>query len=118
MNNIPVQVLKPRSFPATSPLAVVGKAADLFGVPWRDIIRPNRTKKVAHARFAACWALRQTTRYSYPKLATIFPWKDHTSAVHAIKSANEMIAMCDDYHDKCQALLAFAVKAREIGRGG
>lgn len=102
-------------------LAVIGKAADLWGVSAHDITAPGRNQRVFRPRAAAAWVLRQCEPrqknarykvYSYPRMLQIFPWTDHTTAINAVRRADKLMATEEDYAEKLSELLAFAKELR------
>lgn len=57
------------------------------------------SRKGAHARQEACWKLRDIRRpdgkakLSYPRIAKIMGYKDHTSVIHSVRAYEHRMMM-------------------------
>lgn len=104
-------------------MAVIGTAADLFGVEPSDITGRSKIPRFARPRMAAAWALREADPrkhvmggafkvYSLHRLCNIFGWRDHTTAWHAMRRVPELCAEDAIFRAKAEQLLAYAVATR------
>lgn len=68
--------------------------SDTTGVPIAQILGKCRQKEIATARHLAAYLIRHRLRVSYPAIAEMIGFRDHTSALHAVskihKYANDL----------------------------
>jgi hypothetical protein len=74
---------------------LIERTAHLFDVPPDALIGPGRTQRVAYARFALAWALRQND-WSLQEIGALLK-RDHTTIIHAIEAAEQRAAESPDY---------------------
>lgn len=66
---------------------ILSAAADHFGVRPCDILGPGREKTRIRMRFITAAIVRERLDLSYPELARIFGYNDHTSALNGVRRA-------------------------------
>jgi chromosomal replication initiation ATPase DnaA len=66
---------------------IINAAAKHFGVRPCDILGPGREKTKIRMRFITAAIVREKLEVSYPELARIFGYNDHTSAMNGVKRA-------------------------------
>ncbi|MFT4275562.1 MAG: helix-turn-helix domain-containing protein [Rhodopseudomonas sp.] len=76
---------------------IVFAVADSFGVSVQDMRARRRDGKVYHARAAACLLARELTGRTYPQIGRVLAGRDHTTIIHAVERAREMLASDDDF---------------------
>ncbi len=71
-------------------LSHVARAADMTV---EDLTGPSRRRTYAHARFVVVWLIRQKCPHmSYPAIGRLLGNRDHTTALHADRSAPKAMA--------------------------
>ena len=103
------------------PALVLAAAAEMNGLEVRDLMfqeTQKRVNRVAFPRFGAAWVLRQMepthrkhrsgTVYSYPRIAKIMDWADHTSAIYAVQRAEAMRENDPRFREWTDKVLAYA----------
>lgn len=85
-------------------------AGALRGVPPDMLLSKDRSRHIAHVRFAIMWALREYNPrvFSYPNIAVRLGFEDHTSIMHGYYRA--CARRDNDFHFRqlTDRLLAFA----------
>jgi chromosomal replication initiator protein len=76
---------------------IIFAVADSFGVSVLDMRARRRDGKVYQARAAACLLARELTGRTYPQIGRILAGRDHTTIIHAVELAREMLAADDDF---------------------
>ena len=109
--NLPLPVQARR--PLTS-LDCIKITADLCALPERAIISEARRKDICQARFLAIWLARTLLWLTLPRIAKVFGDRDHTSILHAIRRAEDLIKTDPDFaaiaeHAKHKATTEFTV---------
>ncbi len=66
---------------------IINATAEYFGMRPCDLIGPGRSKTRIKARFIACSLVRERLDVSYPELARMFGYNDHTSAMNGVRRA-------------------------------
>lgn len=66
---------------------IIAVAARHFGVRPCDILGPGREKTRIRMRFITATIVRDRLEVSYPELARIFGYHDHTSAMNGVRRA-------------------------------
>src|SRR5687767_5679094 len=92
-------------------------AADMFGIePW-DITKRGRSRQQFIPRFAVIWVLRQLSPeqgrgtnnpFSYPRLAKMLGYEDHTSVLHGYREAEKYRDKWPKFRRITDELLRFA----------
>lgn len=96
---------------------VLKAACHEFQVPHEALIGPSRDRGLANARFAVALVLREADPFKYttPVIAAVVQRKDHTTILHGIKRARELVATDADYAAKVEALReAFAAAPEKV----
>ena len=93
-----------RMTPPASPREVVACAAWLFGTTPRDILQPSKHQAHVDARWAVMKALsfRGSSRSSIGRLLG----KDHSTVIHGIRRAEQVMAVDYAFADKVATLVA------------
>ena len=59
---------------------------------------PSRARRIAHARFAVAWALRQhDPDCSFATIGALLGGRDHTTILYAIERAEQLACADADY---------------------
>lgn len=68
---------------------LVMAASQITNIPVEELLSRDRRQELAWTRFAIIWALRELKPYvyTYPRLAQILGFKDHTSIIHGYRQA-------------------------------
>lgn len=82
----------------------VENAAKEFGVTVSDIYSDRRGGGLPPARWAVMWAARKGTHYSLPRIGLALN-RDHTTVMHGLSRAAELMASDESYREKCNAVL-------------
>jgi chromosomal replication initiation ATPase DnaA len=101
-------------------LAIIGKAADLFGVEPSKITTPCKKPEYAWPRMAAAWALRMADPnsrkkgpnhrvFSLHRVASVVGWTDHTTVINAERRVPERRLSDSDFRCLTDELLEFAL---------
>lgn len=94
-------------------MQLVQKAGEFWDVPTWRLLKRERTRKIAYARFAVCWALRETG-LTYWAIAHHLNFKDHRSVIYGCKRAKHMRETDQDFLAKTDDLLAYARALRLV----
>lgn len=90
-----------------SPSQRVMKAAcHEFQVPHEALIGPSRDRSLANARFAVALVLREADplKYTFPVIAAVVRRKDHTTIIHGVRRARELVEQDALYAARVEAL--------------
>lgn len=71
---------------------VIASVADHYCVKVEDLLSPSRTADLAEARFMAAYVLYETSGLSYKAIAFALGRTDHTTILHALNRAEELMA--------------------------
>lgn len=84
---------------------IINEASAIFNVHRRDIVGPYRYRFLIPCRFALYYALRERGA----SLATVGRWmqRDHSSVIHGIERAKDMIERDQGYAKLVQHLIEF-----------
>lgn len=77
--------------------AVLARASEIFNVPSGVITGDGRSARIFRPRAAICLVLHEAG-YSYPAIG-FFLNRDHTSTMHAVRRAYQMIETDEDFRD-------------------
>lgn len=69
---------------------------DIMGMPYGAMTTKDRGRENVDLRFATAYLLRRTDRFSLREIGEILGGRDHTTAIHAIKTARNRIATLDE----------------------
>lgn len=95
---------------------LISYAADLYEMdPW-ELVRSGRQRRKFYPRWAVIWTLRQlgapgsqqNNPYSYPRLARLLGYGDHTSAIHGYNEIERMRRADPKLRELTDKMLAFA----------
>lgn len=73
---------------------VLAKIADATGWTVAELRCPRRTRDLAHARHVAMWIARGWG-LSFPDTARLLHRTDHTTAIHAVRHIDDLLAKGD-----------------------
>lgn len=90
---------------------IVSAVSEVSGVEADRIEGNTRTPDVVQPRFAVCFLARDLTSHSFPSIGTKFGYRDHTTIIHGVKRAKEMI------ENKDASFLDLIAKTRTILSG-
>ena len=88
--------------------------AEAFGVGVLDLLGRSRRPHLVEARNAACWVIRAKFSISYPHLGRLMGGRDHSTVIHARRSAIARRAADADYRAKTDALLQWVPGAAPV----
>lgn len=84
--------LYPPSGPASiSPDLILAETSRYFDIDPEDLISPNRSRPLVHARQIAMYLCRELTDLSLPKIGEWFGGRDHTTVIHSDKKVRELM---------------------------
>lgn len=88
---------------------IIRRTAAAFGLTVADLRSPSRRREHTEPRFAAYWLLRKHPtaaglRRSFPEIGRMLGGKDHSSVMHGIERAEDIMARCPDYAARVRAL--------------
>lgn len=66
-----------------------------YGYSYDEICSQRKNRPLALARQKMMWVVKQLTLFSYPEIGRKFGGRDHTTAIHAIKKIDALIAAND-----------------------
>jgi chromosomal replication initiation ATPase DnaA len=69
-----------------------------------DVLKKDRSLKTTFGRKAAAYLLRRYTKLSLKEISAYSGTKDHTTAIHNIKQANNLIDTEDWFKDKMKRI--------------
>ena len=69
-----------------------------------DVLKKDRSLKTTFGRKAAAYLLRRYTKLSLKEISAYTGTKDHTTAIHNIKQANNLIDTEDWFKDKLKRI--------------
>lgn len=69
-----------------------------------DVLKRDRSLKTTFGRKAAAYLLRRYTKLSLKEISAYTGTKDHTTAIHNIKQANNLIDTEDWFKDKMKKI--------------
>ena len=69
-----------------------------------DVLKRDRSLKTTFGRKAAAYLLRRYTKLSLKEISAYTGTKDHTTAIHNIKQANNLIDTEDWFKDKMKRI--------------
>lgn len=91
-----------------NPAKIVDAVAEAFGLSRDELIHGSKSSKFAQPRAAVALLLRTRRALSYPKIAKILRWKDHTTAVASCAKAKILLEQNGEwaarYHAVARAL--------------
>jgi chromosomal replication initiation ATPase DnaA len=87
-----------------NPQTIIAATAAYFGIRPCDLIGPGRNKSLIKARFIACSLVREKLDVSYPELAKMFGYNDHTSALNGVRRARHERQANDFWADAFSAI--------------
>jgi chromosomal replication initiator protein len=93
------------------------RVAAMFDVSVEALEGPSRHRSVARPRQVAIWLCKQLTRCSFPDIARRFGGRDHTTAMHAVKRVERLLAEDPDWAVKIAAALNAVQIAHIPGEG-
>lgn len=77
-----------------------------FDITCAQMISANRKRAIARPRQIAMWLSRTLTNRSLPDIGRRFGGRDHTTALHAVRRIDALIAEREDVWLAVEALLA------------
>lgn len=91
-------------------------AEALTGQAPGSIAGKSRVRPVVRARQAVCWAIRghYGENWSYPMIGRALGGRDHSTVIHAIRSAEIFRARDPDYAALCDLLLVHAASSAPL----
>lgn len=90
----------------TSPLDLIARAAEIFGVTVADLTGPRRHRHLVQARQAAAWALKaHYPTMSMESIGQLLGNRDYSTIVHAIQRAEGLARENADYRERLRALV-------------
>ena len=62
-----------------------------------QLVKPNRTRHIAHQRYFIMWFLRRNTEMTLSQIGNLFK-KDHSTVIHGIHYHDESIEINDEVY--------------------
>lgn len=92
-------------------------AEDLWGLPRGAVASKVRTRTEVRARQAVCWAIKRYygDAISFPIIGRALGGRDHSTVIHAIRTADEVRARDADYAAFCDLLLVHVAAGAPSG---
>ena len=87
-----------------------------FGITCAQLVSANRKRAIARPRQIAMWLSRNLTKRSLPDIGRRFGGRDHTTALHAVRRIDALIAEREGVWLAVEALLA-ELNQRETSGG-
>lgn len=85
---------------------IVADSARLFDLPLNSVLSGGRTDRLARARFAAAWAMREGRGTSLKHITLTLHRKCHTVAINALARAEQLRANDPNFREITDRLLA------------
>lgn len=82
---------------------ILNAVADAFNVTLYELLDGRKTDRIARARFAAALFFRDRRSLSYPQIARAIKRKDHTSAMHEVQRARELLVTDPEWAERYHA---------------
>lgn len=82
---------------------ILNAVADAFNITLSEILDGRKTDRIARARFAAALFFRDGRNLSYPQIARAIKRRDHTSAMHEVARARELLATDPEWAERYHA---------------
>lgn len=79
---------------------------DHYGIALADLTGELREGWLIRPRFTAMWLVREAAELPYPRIATIFGRRDHTTVSHAVRRVRQWRDVEADYRAMTDAMLA------------
>ena len=80
------------------------RAARVLGVSVEEIKKSNRSFVASRRRFAIAHVMRDSLKYSYPRIAMALNYRDHSATLHGVMRSRELVASCPDHAAMVDAL--------------
>lgn len=96
------------AFPTFSPTvrSLVHHVSQLGNMPTEDILSHNRAKRCVTLRKAISWVAGKATQHSYPMIGKVIGGRDHSTMIHARRSAENLYPRDPDFAWLCERLWA------------
>ena len=76
-------------------IPLIKEMCSAYGYSYDEICSQRKNRPLALARQKMMWVVKQVTLFSYPEIGRKFGGRDHTTAIHAIKKIDSLIAAND-----------------------
>jgi chromosomal replication initiation ATPase DnaA len=80
------------------------RAANVIGISVAEIKKPNRSFVASRRRFAIAHVMRESLKYSYPRIALILNYRDHSTTCSGVARSKELVKTCPDHAAMVDAL--------------
>lgn len=97
--------LSQRYFKKIDPKLVMEVIADNFGITVEDILSKVRKRDMCDARYFFCAIMRKRYRYTYESIGDMVNGRDHTTAMHAIKTFDDRIEHEEGYKERYEEII-------------
>lgn len=61
-------------------------------IAYKDLLKNDRSRRFAAARFEAWWRIREELGMSYPEIGSRFGGRDHSSIIHGVRKHARTLA--------------------------
>ncbi len=82
---------------------IVKRAARIIGCTMPQLKGPSRDGRLVRARWAVMYAMRQRGK-SLPQIGRDLGGRDHTTVIHGLKRAEELLTTDEDFAAFCRAI--------------
>lgn len=86
---------------------IISVVSEIFSVSENDIRSERRKHVLCCARFAVCFLSRELTTKSFPAIGTFIGGRDHTTVMHAVRRAEELLTSSPDFAEKLATCRVF-----------
>lgn len=91
---------------------IINRAARQWGVDPATLRTTLRSRRIAHARHAAAWALRRATDLTVVEIGALLH-RDHSTVVYAVQAVEERRQTDNDLAERLAAILGGPVAQLE-----
>lgn len=97
--------LSQKYYKKIDPNLVMGIVADNFGITIQDILSKVRKRDMCDARYYFCAIMRKRYRYTFESIGDLVNGRDHTTAMHAIKTFDDRIKHEEGYKERYEEII-------------
>lgn len=74
---------------------LIERMCKAYGVSLIDIKSQRKTRDISFPRMKMMWVLKTNTRLSFPRIGAKFGGRDHTTAIHAVRTIDALVKKKD-----------------------
>lgn len=84
---------------------ILEAASKLYGIPRDRITSKRRLQRLVEVRRMCCYAMRTHTNLTYHEISDFLGGRDHSTLIHAFRSAESYIDAYSDYRNDYERLI-------------